>query len=153
MLYQVLGTAGPFKLLLAASTKRSKNSGFGVNRIQHVTLGSGCPFWGGHSRPNRRNSTPLCRSTPPAVPLKTSRFSHRLMALVLSTDSAFSSCPYAFLVDSSRFFSGRYFFDRRLLELMLNAARQPTPLASSPIHLQRIQPAAHPAPTPASGSG
>jgi hypothetical protein len=29
--------------------------GFGDDRIQHVTIGSGCPFWGGHSRQNRRN--------------------------------------------------------------------------------------------------
>jgi hypothetical protein len=56
-LYKVLGTAGWFKLLLAASAKRSKNGGFVGNRIQHVTLGSSCPFWEGHGQPNRRKLT------------------------------------------------------------------------------------------------
>jgi len=49
--------------------------GFWDDRIQHVTLGSGCPFWGGRSRQNRRNrtSTPAMTENPQEL-LRTLQF-------------------------------------------------------------------------------
>jgi len=76
--YQIVGSARVLRGSQYCAELRYHYGGFGSNRIQHVTIGSGCPFWGGQSRPNRRNRTPLCTSSASAFCIDVPRnFLHR----------------------------------------------------------------------------
>ena len=61
--YQIVECAGAPGDSQSWCELRCDYGGFWDDRIQHVTLGSGHPFWGGQSRQNRRNRPPLCTST------------------------------------------------------------------------------------------